>query len=252
MSNKLEGKIALVTGGSSGIGLATAKELAAQGARVIITGRRKDEVEKAAMEIPATGILSDQSKVSNISDLADQVKYTFGHLDILFINAGIVLFSSIADASEEHFDTMTDINFKGSYFMLSKMIPLLSKGASVTVLSSVNATTGQSNCSVYSASKAALNAMVKVAATELAPKGIRVNAVSPGPIVTNLVVAAGIDEATKKDFASRTLKAIPLGRFGQPEEVAKLVAFLSSGDAAFITGAEYFIDGGVTINAIAG
>ena len=252
MSKKLEGKIAVVTGGTSGIGLATAREFVEQGASVIITGRKKEEVDKVAAEIHATGIVADQSKLEDIDILVKQVKSLFGTVDILFINAGIVLFSSIADATEEHFDQIMNINFKGSYFTLSKFLPLIPGGGVVTILSSINATTGQSNSSVYSASKGALNSLVKVASTELAAKGIRINAVCPGPITTNLLAPVGLDSATIQNFASSTLNKIPLKRFGKAEEVAKLVAFLSSSDAAFITGSEYVIDGGTNVNPIIG
>jgi NAD(P)-dependent dehydrogenase (short-subunit alcohol dehydrogenase family) len=252
MAHKLNGKIAVVTGGTSGIGLATAKEFVAQGAKVVITGRKKEEVEKTAAEINATGIVSDQSKLTDIDALVNYVRSTFGTVDILFINAGIVLFSSIEDATEDHFDRIMNINFKGSYFTLSKFLPLIPKGGVVTILSSINATTGQSNSSVYSASKGALNSLVNVASTELAAKGIRINAVCPGPIATNLLAPVGLDKASIEHFASATLNKIPLKRFGQSEEVAKLVTFLSSDDAAFITGSEYVIDGGTNVNPIIG
>ncbi len=252
MSDILEGKVAVVTGGTSGIGLATAREFVAQGAKVIITGRKKEEVDRTAAEINATGIVSDQSKLTDIDDLVSQVKAKFSRVDILFINAGIVLFSSIEDATEEHFDRIMNINFKGSYFTLSKFLPIIPKGGVVSILSSINATTGQSNSSVYSASKGALNSLVKVASTELAKKGIRINAVCPGPISTNLLAPVGLDNATLQNFASSTLSKIPLNRFGQSEEVAALVTFLSSDKAAFITGSEYVIDGGTNVNPIIG
>jgi NAD(P)-dependent dehydrogenase (short-subunit alcohol dehydrogenase family) len=252
MSSSLNGKIAVVTGGTSGIGLATAKEFSALGAKVILTGRDKNTVNKTAEEINATGIVCDQAKLSDIDDLVNQVKIKYGSIDILFVNAGIVLFSSIEDATEEHFDKLMDTNFKGSFFTLSKFIPLIRKGGAITLLSSINAGTGQSLSAVYSASKGALNSVLKVAMTELAPKGIRINAVSPGSVATNLLAPAGLDQATVQQFASRTLSKIPVNRFGKPEEIAKLVAFLSSDDAAFITGSEYIIDGGTSINPIIG
>lgn len=252
MSGKLAGKIAVVTGGTSGIGLATAKEFIAEGAIVFITGRKKNEVDTIAAEIKATGIVSDQSKLTDIDLLVKQVTTAHGSIDILFVNAGIVLFSTIENATEAHFDALMNINFKGSYFTLSKFVPFIRKGGAITLLSSINATTGQSQASVYSASKAALNAVVKVASSELSARGIRINAVCPGPISTNLLAPAGLNEATVQNFAAATLNKIPLKRFGKPEEVAKLVTFLSSDDAAFITGAEYVIDGGTNVNAIIG
>ena len=252
MSNKLAGKIAVVTGGTSGIGLATAREFIAEGAKVFITGRKKTEVDKTAADINAIGIVSDQGKLSDIDDLVKQVTAISPAIDILFVNAGIVLFSTIENATEDHFDKIMDINFKGSYFTLSKFIPFIRKGGAITLLSSINATTGQSQASVYSASKAALNAVVKVASSELSARGIRINAVCPGPIATNLLAPTGLDDKTIQHFASATLNKIPLGRFGKPEEVAKLVTFLSSDDAGFITGSEYVIDGGTNVNAIIG
>jgi NAD(P)-dependent dehydrogenase (short-subunit alcohol dehydrogenase family) len=252
MPNKLAGKIAVITGGTSGIGLATVKEFVEQGAKVVFTGRKKNEVDKLAEELHAIGIVSDQGKLTDIDELVKQVKALFGAIDILFINAGIVLFSSIEEATEEHFDRIMDINFKGSFFTLSKFLPIVNNGGAITLLSSINANTGQSLCAVYSASKGALNSLVTVASTELSPRGIRINAVCPGPIATNLLAPAGLDDATAQSFASRTLNKIPLKRFGKPEEVAKLVSFLSSDDAAFITGSQYVIDGGTNVNAIIG
>ena len=252
MANKLPGKVAVITGGTSGIGLATVKEFLAEGAKVVFTGRKKEEVDRLAAELKATGIVSDQGSLTDIDRLVNDVRALHGAIDILFINAGIVLFSSIAEATEEHFDRIMDINFKGSFFTLSKFLPIINRGGAVTLLSSINATTGQSLCAVYSASKGALNSLVNVASTELAPGGIRINAVCPGPIATNLLAPAGIDDATIQSFASRTLNKIPLNRFGQPEEVARLVSFLSSDDAAFITGSQYVIDGGTNVNPIIG
>jgi NAD(P)-dependent dehydrogenase (short-subunit alcohol dehydrogenase family) len=250
--SKLKDKVAVITGGTSGIGLATAEEFIAEGAHVIITGRKESELKKVANEIGAEGLVADQAKLADIDKLVELVKSKFGFIDILFINAGIVLFSSIEEATEEHFDRMMDINFKGSFFTLSKFIPLMRRGSVVTLLSSINATTGQSNCSVYSAGKAALNSLVKVASSELSSKGVRINAVCPGPIKTNLVSALGLEETALQKFASATLSKIPLKRFGEAAEVAKLVTFLSSDDAAFITGSEYVIDGGTNVNSIVG
>jgi NAD(P)-dependent dehydrogenase (short-subunit alcohol dehydrogenase family) len=252
MLNKLTGKIAVVTGGTSGIGLATAKEFAAQGAKVILTGRKKDEVEKVAAEMNGMGFVCDQSRLTEIDNLVKQVTAAYNKIDVLFINAGIVLFSSIQDTTEDHFDRIMNTNFKGSFFTLSKFLPHINTGGVVTILSSINATTGQSNSAIYSASKGALNSLVNVASTELSAKGIRINAVCPGPVATNLLASTGLDETVKQKFANDTLAKIPLKRFGKPEEIAKLVTFLSSDDAAFITGSQYVIDGGTNVNPIIG
>jgi NAD(P)-dependent dehydrogenase (short-subunit alcohol dehydrogenase family) len=252
MALSFNGKVAVVTGGTSGIGLATAREFSANGAKVILTGRKKNEVDKIAVELNATGVVCDQSNLAEIDRLVARVKSDHDSIDILFINAGIVLFSSIEAATEEHFNQVMNINFKGSFFTLSKFIPVIKSGGAVTILSSINATTGQSLCAVYSASKGALNSLLNVAVTELSPKGIRVNAVSPGPVATNLLAPAGLDDHTVQDFASRTLQKIPIGRFGKPEEIAKLVAFLSGDEAGFITGSNFVIDGGTNVNPIIG
>jgi NAD(P)-dependent dehydrogenase (short-subunit alcohol dehydrogenase family) len=248
----LKNKIAVVTGGNSGIGYATAKELAAQGAQVIITGRQPQAVEKAANELGVIGLVSDQSDLASIEALVSQVQSRFGGLDVLFINAGVAAFAPIEQATEAHFDDIMDINFKGAYFTLSKFIPLLRPGAAVTFLTSVNATSGMPNTSAYAASKAALHSLVKVASSELAGRGIRVNAVSPGPINTPLFGKTGLDEPSLQGFAAAMSQRIPLKRFGTSQEVAKLVSFLSSEDAGFINGSEYLIDGGINVNPILG
>jgi NAD(P)-dependent dehydrogenase (short-subunit alcohol dehydrogenase family) len=177
----LKGKIALVTGGNSGIGYATAKELKAQGAEVIITGRRSAAVDQAAAELGVAGLLADQGRIEAIEQLAAKVKERYGKIDILFINAGVLGGADIEHVTEDVFDSVMNVNFKGAFFTLSRFIPLLQDGASVVFLSSNTASMNVANSSVYSSSKAALNAMMKIAAIELAPRNIRVNAVSPGP-----------------------------------------------------------------------
>lgn len=206
MKQQLDNKVAVVTGGNSGIGYATAKELIARGAKVIITGRNRTSVEKAAAELCAVGIVSDQSKLSDIDKLVTEVKNTFGKVDILFINAGVASFVPIEAVTEQHFDDIMNINFKGAYFTLSKFIPLLNEGAAVTFLSSLNGTTGMANTSVYAASKASLNSLVKAASTELAGKGIRVNAVSPGPISTPIFDKMGMDKESLDNFFTNYAK----------------------------------------------
>lgn len=241
--NDLANKIAVVTGGNSGIGYAAAKRLKESGARVIITGRRNEAVETAAKELHVTGLVADQSKISDIEHLAATVKAQFGKVDILLINAGITKFSTIEQVEESQFDEMMNINFKGAYFKLSRFIPLLNEGASVIMLSSTSATISPQSASVYAASKAAINAVVKIAALELAPRKIRVNAVSPGPVATEIMNKIGLNEALENQL----LQSIPAGRMGKPEEVASMIHYLAGKEASFLTGANFLVDGGQSI-----
>ncbi|MDN3583403.1 SDR family oxidoreductase [Mucilaginibacter flavus] len=243
----LKNKIALVTGGNSGIGYATAMELKAQGATVIITGRRQEAVDTAAAELGVTGLIADQSSVAQITALAQQVSAKFGKIDILFINAGIVGTATIAETTEELFDSVFDINFKGAYFTLSKFIPLLNDGASVVLLSSNTASMNGVNSSVYSSGKAALNAVMRIAALELAPRRIRVNAVSPGPTKTEILNKLGLDEAARKGLDDWMIERIPLKKIGTADDVARMVAYFCGDGASFITGAEVVMDGGMSL-----
>lgn len=245
---KLSNKVALVTGGNSGIGYATAKELAAQGANVVITGRRLEAVEKAAKEIGAVPFVADQAKLADTDALYNAVQQQLGKVDILFINAGITgSLGPIEKMSEENFDNVMGINFKGAYFTLGKFIPLLSDGASVVILSSIVATTYKPNSSVYQASKAALNSIAKTAAAELAPRRIRVNIVSPGPTQTEVMTKAGLDAATVQNIFEQLKNNIPLKKIGAAGDVAKLVTYLCDEASGFITGSEFVIDGGLTL-----
>lgn len=239
----LTGKIAVITGGNSGIGYAAAKQLRESGATVIITGRRKEAVEKAALELDVTGLVADQSTLSDIEKLASGIASQFGKVDILLINAGITRFGNIEQMEESVFDEVMNVNFKGAYFTLSKFIPILRDGASVIMLSSTSATISPQSASVYAASKAALNAVTKIAALELAPRQIRVNAVSPGPIATEIMHKIGLDDKLEAQLIS----SIPLSRMGKAAEVAGMVRFLASEEAAFITGSNFLVDGGQSI-----
>ncbi|MDN3551231.1 SDR family oxidoreductase [Mucilaginibacter aquaedulcis] len=243
----LKNKIALVTGGNSGIGYATAMELKAQGATVIITGRRQEAVDKAAVELGVTGLIADQSSVAQIAALAHQVSAKFEKIDILFINAGIVGTAAIAETTEELFDGVFDINFKGAYFTLSKFIPLLNDGASVVLLSSNTASMNGVNSSVYSSGKAALNAVMRIAALELAPRRIRVNAVSPGPTKTEILNKLGLDETARKGLDDWMIERIPLKKIGTADDVGRMVAYFCGDAASFITGAEVVMDGGMSL-----
>ena len=246
----LTNKVAVVTGVNSGIGYASAKELIAQGAKVIITGRNKESVENAANELDATGIVSDQNKLEDIDTLVAEVKNQFGKVDVLFLNAGVANFSSVEEATEAHFDGIIDSNVKGVYFTVQKFIPILNDGASVIFNTSVNAVLGAPGSGVYSASKAAIISFNRVLATELAPRKIRVNAVSPGPVATPLYGKLGLSEEEVNGFGTVLGQRILLKRFAQPEEIANVVRFLASDDASFITGSEITVDGGLTVNAL--
>ncbi|WP_428232759.1 SDR family oxidoreductase [Flavobacterium sp.] len=236
-------KVAVITGGNSGIGYATAKKLKEMGAQVVITGRRKDAVEKAASDLGVAGMIADQSNLMDITNLAASVHEQFGNVDMLLINAGITKIASIESTSEAMFDEVMDINFKGAYFTLSMFIPFLSEGASVVFLSSTSATMSPPNASVYAASKAAVNTVMKIAALELAPRNIRLNTVSPGPISTEIMDKLGMD----KNMESQMVNSIPLLRFGKPYEVASLISYLLGDEALFITGSDFLIDGGQAI-----
>lgn len=243
----LQDKVAVITGGNSGIGYATAKELKEQGAIVIITGRRKEAIEIAAKELGVTGLVADQSDVRAVAELAEQVSAQFGKVDILFINAGIIGRTTIAEATESMYDEVMGINLKGAYFTLSKFIPLLNDRASVVFLSSNVASTNNIASSIYSSSKAALNSVMRIAALELAPRKIRVNAVSPGPTETEILNKAGFDEATLKAVKATILSKVPLATMGKAEDVGKMVAYFCSDASSFITGAEIIMDGGMRL-----
>ncbi len=248
--SKLNGKVAVVTGGNSGIGYATAKELLEKGATVIITGRSKERVDAAAAELGVKGIVADVSQLSAIDALVEEVKRSYDGVDILFVNAGIFAPAPVGQISEDMFDEQMGINFKGAVFTVEKFLPLLKTGASIINLSSVNAYTGMSNTAIYAASKAALNSYTRTAATELAPRSIRINSVNPGPIETPIFGKTGMAEKDLNAFAAAMLQRVPLKRFGKAEDVAHLVTFLASDDASFITGAEYAIDGGINVNPL--
>jgi len=249
MSN-LIGKTAVITGGNSGIGYATAQKFKAEGANVIITGRSTERVQEAANALGVKGIVADVTNLSALDDLVGQVKSEFGQLDILFVNAGIFAPAAVGQNTEEMFDHQMNINFKGAVFTIEKFLPLLNDGASIINLSSINAYTGMPNTAIYAASKAALNSYTRTASTELAPRKIRVNSVNPGPVSTPIFSKTGMQEAQINDFAGAIQNRIPLQRFGQPEDIANLVAFLASDDASFITGSEYNIDGGMNVNPL--
>lgn len=236
-------KTAVITGGNSGIGYATAKLLNENGAKVIITGRRKEALENAANNLGVKALLADQSSLADIDKLVKEVTEEFGKVDILLINAGISKFAPIELMTENIFDEIMDVNFKGAYFTLSKFIPILNDNASVILLSSTSATISPQTASVYAASKAAINAVMKIAALELASKKIRVNAVSPGPVSTEIMSKIGLNSQIEQQMKA----SIPLSRFGKADEIADLIAYLCGDNASFITGSNFLIDGGQSI-----
>ncbi|MEM6720003.1 MAG: SDR family oxidoreductase [Bacteroidota bacterium] len=246
----LQGKTAVVTGGNSGIGYASAKKLKANGASVIITGRSQERVSKAADELGVTGIVADVTSLDAIDSLVNQVKDSHGNVDVLFVNAGIFTPAPVGHITEEVYDTQFNINFKGAVFTVEKFLPILNDGASVINLSSVNAYTGMPNTAIYAATKAALNSYTRTAATELAPRKIRVNAVNPGPVQTPIFGKTGMPEEQLNGFAAAMQERVPLKRFGQPEDIANVVAFLASDEASFVTGSEYNVDGGINVNPL--
>ncbi|MBO9584077.1 MAG: SDR family oxidoreductase [Flavobacterium sp.] len=246
----LENKVAIVTGGNSGIGYATAADLVSKGAQVIVTGRNKEALAKAEKELNVTGIVADQSDLKSIDNLVEEVKAKFGKVDILFLNAGIAAFAPVDLASEDHYDSIMNVNVKGVYFTVQKVLPILNDGGSIILNTSINAHVGMPNSSVYAASKAAVLSLSKVFATELAPRKIRVNAVSPGPIETPIYGKLGLEQAEVEGFGAVLGEKILLKRFGQASEIAKTVSFLASEDASFITGSEIVVDGGLTVNAV--
>jgi NAD(P)-dependent dehydrogenase (short-subunit alcohol dehydrogenase family) len=249
MSNTTQ-EVVVITGGNSGIGLAAAQAFVKSGAKVVITGRNSAAVHEAAKNLGggAVGLVADQANLADLDRLVANVKQQFGVVNTLFINAGVASFAPVEAFSEQQFDAIMDINFKGAFFTLQKFLPLLASGSSVTLLSSVNAYTGMPTTSVYGASKAALNSLMRAAAIELAPRGIRVNAVCPGPIETPIFGKVGLPAEAVQEFGKAMQERVPLKRFGKADEVADLVLFLASAKAAFITGGEYVIDGGININ----
>ncbi len=244
--NKLEGKIALITGGNSGIGLATAKQFVNEGAYVFVTGRRDPELAAAVKEIGrnVTGVQGDVSNLADLDRLFAQIKHEKGKLDIVFANAGMAKYAAFGKITEELYDLTFDINVKGLLFTVQKALPLLPDGASIILNASIVASKGLSSNSVYSATKAAVRSFARTWTTDLKASRIRVNAVSPGSTDTpglSDLLASGEAGQERLKMISNT---VPLGRLGTPDEIAKAVVFLASDDSSYITGAELFVDGG--------
>jgi NAD(P)-dependent dehydrogenase (short-subunit alcohol dehydrogenase family) len=244
---KLEGKIAVITGGNSGIGLATTERFVSEGAYVFITGRRQSELDDAVEQIGTnvSGIQGDVSNLADLDRLYAAVKKQKGHIDILLANAGVGELAPLGAITEAHFDKMFGINVKGLLFTVQKALPLLQDGGSIILIASTAASKGLEGLSIYSATKAAVRSFARSWTVELKHRKIRVNAISPGQIDTP-GIRAGLmqNEEQIKQFMASQVAPIPLGRMGNPDEVAKVVSFLASDDSSFITGIELFVDGG--------
>ena len=247
--SKLEGKVAVVTGGSAGIGFATAEEFIAQGAKVVITGRNQQTIDDAVKKLGsnATGIRADAANLIDTESLVAQVQSQFGKVDVLFVNAGVAMQEPVGQITEETFDTIVDINFKGAVFTTEKFIPILNDGASVIHMTSVSAFTFATGTAIYSASKAALTAYSKSVSGELAHRKIRVNIVAPAMTETEMIYKGQFAGEEIHEFIKSKM---PFKRYGKTEEVARVVAFLASDDASFVSGAEITIDGGASVNAL--
>ena len=246
MLAKLDGKVALVTGGSSGIGHAVARRFAREGAFVFVTGRRKNELEKAA-ELIGPESAAIQADVSNLADLDkvyQEIKQRKGRLDVLVANAGGGTFAPLGAISEDHFDQTFGTNVKGTLFRVQKALPLLSDGASIILTGSTAGSEGIAAFGVYAATKAAIRSFARTWATDLKERKIRVNVISPGPIETPGLAGLASDDDTRRGMYAAFATQIPLGRLGQPDEVAKVASFLASEDASFVNGIELFVDGG--------
>jgi NAD(P)-dependent dehydrogenase (short-subunit alcohol dehydrogenase family) len=245
---RFDGKIALITGGTTGIGFATAQLFMQEGARVAITGQNQERLHQAAERLGAE-VLAIRAEAQSLTDLDQafaQVKARWNKLDILFVNAGIAPFRPLLEVDQAFINEIMDINFKGALFTVQKAVPLMPENSSIVFNTSINNQMGMPGSGIYAASKAALRSLVRVLAAELLERRIRVNAVSPGPVETAIISKTGIPQALLEQVRTNLQQSAPLKRFGQPEEIAKAVLFLASDEASFVLGEELVVDGGWT------
>lgn len=245
---RLSEKIALITGGNSGIGLATAKAFSREGAKVIITGRNQETLDKAAAEIggDTIAIRGDVSDLGHLDNVADQVKEKYGRIDILFANAGVAMPTPFADVTEEQFDMHFDINVKGLFFTVQKALPLLTDGASVILNASIVKDKGFAGFSAYSATKGAVRTLARVWTAELKERKIRVNSISPGAIETPIYDRMGLPQEAQEEFGQNVAAQVPLGGFGEAGDIAQAVVYLASDEAKYTTGIDLVVDGGMS------
>lgn len=248
--SKLKGKTAVITGGNSGIGFATAKLFLQQGATVIITGRNEQAVNDAVQSLGkgAHGIVSDAGKMNDVQTLHKKVSAITPAVDILFVNAGVGVFAPFADTTEDMFDANIDINFKGAFFTVQKLLPLIPDGSSIILNATILVHSGLETSAAYAASKAAVLTLGKTLAVELAGRNIRVNSISPGPINTPIYSKMGMPEDVLQQFAAGVQAKVPLKRFGSSEDIANAALFLASADSSYMTGSELAVDGGKSIS----
>jgi NAD(P)-dependent dehydrogenase (short-subunit alcohol dehydrogenase family) len=245
---RLEGKVAVITGGNSGIGLATAQLFVTEGAYVFITGRRQSELDAAVKQIGKNNVTGVQGDVTNLADLDrlyDTVRQQKGRIDVLFANAGIIELAPIGSITESHFDKIFSVNVKGLLFTVQKALTLFQDGASIVLTGSIAGSKGYEGSSVYSATKAAIRSFARTWTVELKHRKIRVNAISPGPIDTPMTSSMVKSEELGEQLKTNLVNAVPLGRMGNPDEIAKAVLFLASDDSSYVTGIELFVDGGM-------
>jgi NAD(P)-dependent dehydrogenase (short-subunit alcohol dehydrogenase family) len=244
---KLDGKVAVVTGGNSGIGLATARRFAAEGARVVITGRRQAELDRAVAEIGhgAIGVQGDVAKLADLDQLYATVQEKHGRVDVLFANAGGGTFAPLGSITEEHFDQQFGTNVKGLLFTVQKALPLFSDGGSIILNASIVSIKGMAAFSVYSATKAAVRSFARTWTVDLTDRKIRVNALSPGPIETPALDGLAKTKVEADQIKAGLASQVPLGRMGDADEIAKVAVFLASDDSSYVTGIELFVDGGM-------
>jgi NAD(P)-dependent dehydrogenase (short-subunit alcohol dehydrogenase family) len=244
---KLNNKVAIITGGNSGIGLATAKLFLQEGAKVAIVGRNRQGLDEAIQNLgDAIALQGDVANLTDLERVFNTIQEKFGRIDVLFLNAGVAPFASLEATDETLFDRTMNVNVKGVFFAIQKALPLLSQGASVVINSSVANVAGIPNTSVYSASKAAVRSLARTLSAELVGRGIRVNTVSPGPIQTPILGKTGLPQEAAEGMGTALIDMVPMKRLGQPEEIAKAVLFLASDDSSYVLGADFAVDGGQT------